>query len=237
MRIIRKEWFSAGFACLLLLGLALGWVGSGISSAQTSPTGDQWQKIPDVPTNVDFRDVFMSGGSGIAVGQEGDHGAAYDLQWTALDGWRNSLAVSRVGFNFRAPLWAAVMVNEEEWAVGEQGLIAHKQNGGWSEVAGPVPDAKLVTLQMLGNGDEGWAGGFRMVSGAEKPEPVLLHYVSGLWQRDEFITGEGTINALHFAQGGGWAVGDAGIWRYYRGAWSKEQEPNPCPETGCFQTV
>lgn len=238
MRIVRKAWFGACFACLLVLGLILGWVGASISSAQVSPTGNQWQKIPDVPASVDFRNVFMAGGtvSGIAVGKQGDHGAAYDLQWTALDGWRNSLAVSPVNFNFRAPLWAAVMVNDEEWAVGEQGLIAHKQNSTWSEVTSPVPDATLLTLQMLGNGDEGWAGGFRPGSGVEKSEPVLLHYTNGQWQRDESITGDGTINALHFAQGGGWAVGDAGIWRYYRGAWSKEQEPNPCPETGCFQT-
>ena len=68
--------------CLLLLGLALGFVGAGLSSAQVSPTGNEWQKIPDVPANVDFRDVFMAAGtlSGIAVGQEGDHGAAYDLE-------------------------------------------------------------------------------------------------------------------------------------------------------------
>jgi hypothetical protein len=153
-----------------------------------------------------------------------------------LDSSHDSLQITPVSFNFRAPLWAAIMVNADVWVVGEQGLIAHKQNGTWSEVVSPVPDAQLVTLQMLGNGDEGWAAGFRPMPAPIKPEPVLLHYTNGRWQRDDSITGEGTINALHFAQGGGWAVGDAGIWRYYNGEWSKEQEPDPCPGAHCFPT-
>jgi hypothetical protein len=172
---------------------------------------------------------------GVAVGKQGDRGVAYVLQWTALDSGRNSLQVTPVG-TFRAPLWAAVVVQGDTWAVGEQGLIVREQTGVWSEMPNPVPEAQLRTLQMLGNGEEGWAAGFRPQPGDGTIEPVILHYKDGRWQRDEGISGEGTISALHFAQGAGWAVGDAGIWRYSGGQWTKEQEPNPCPETRCFQS-
>jgi hypothetical protein len=126
------------------------------------------------------------------------------------------------------------MVNQDVWVVGEQGLIARRHNGTWSEVPVPVPGAQLVALQMLGSGEEGWAGGYIPAAFGEQPQPVLLHYKDGQWQRDESISGQGSINALHFAQGGGWVVGGVGIWHYRNGEWSKEQEPNPCPETGCF---
>jgi len=211
--------------------------GAKVSSAQVPATGNDWQTIPDISTDIDFRNVFMADvNSGVAVGKQGDRGAAYELRWTPVDGSRSSLQISSVPFAVRAPLWAAVIVNQDVWAVGEQGLIVHRQNGVWGEVASPVPDAQLLTLQMLGNGDEGWAGGFRPVPGGGKPEPVMLHYINGRWERDESITGEGSINALHFAQAGGWAMGGAGIWHYNKGQWSKEQEPNPCPETACFPT-
>ncbi|HYO50264.1 MAG TPA: hypothetical protein VEW94_10475 [Chloroflexia bacterium] len=214
MHMPRKVCFSAIFACLAMLAATLGWLGTGTLNAQVPPTGNGWQKIPDVPANTDFHNVFMADAhSGIAVGKQLDKGVAYELQWTGLDSRRDLLRITPVSFNFRAPLWAAVMVNEEVWAVGEQGLIVHKQKGTWNEVASPVPDAQLLTLQVLGNGDEGWAGGFRPMPDGRKPEPVLLHYTNGRWQRDDSITGEGRVNALHFSQGGGWAVGDAGIWR------------------------
>jgi hypothetical protein len=219
-----------------MLGATLGWLAAGTSNAQVPATGNDWQKIPDVPAGVDFHNVFMaSSRSGIAVGKQGDKGVAYELEWTPLDAWRNSLQIIPVSFNFRAPLWTAVMVNEDVWVVGEQGLIVHEHNGTWSEVLSPVPEADLLTLQMLGNGEEGWAGGFRPRPGF-RPEPIILHYANGKWQRDDSITGDGTINALHFAQGGGWAVGDAGIWHYSNGTWTQEQPPNPCPEAGCFET-
>jgi hypothetical protein len=64
----------------------------------------------------------------------------------------------------------------------------------------------------------------------------MLHYANGRWQRDQGISGEGSITALHFTQGAGWAAGDAGIWRYSQGVWTREQEPDPCPETRCFQS-
>jgi hypothetical protein len=99
-----------------------------------------------------------------------------------------------------------------------------------------VPEAQLLTVQMLGDGSEGWAGGFERRPGSHRPNPVLLHFSNGEWTRDTSIMGEGTIYALHFGPGGGWAVGDVGIWRYFKGEWSKEQEPNPCPENGCYPT-
>jgi hypothetical protein len=232
----RKVWLGIIFACLVMLALMLGWPGTRTSNAQVPTTGDVWQKVHDVSADIDFRNVFMaSSRSGIAVGKQVNKGAAYELEWMPLDGWRNLLQITPVAFNFRAPLWAAVMVNQDVWVVGEQGLIVREHNGIWGEVPSPVPDAQLLALQMLGNGDEGWAGGLRPRPGF-RPEPVILHYTNGKWQRDDTIKGEGTINALHVAQGGGWAVGDADIWRYYNGQWTQEQPPNPCPEAGCFET-
>jgi hypothetical protein len=230
-------WVGTFAASLVMLAAASGWMGAGTLSAQVPVTGGEWQQISTVRPDADFSNVFMAGvNSGIAVGKQGDRGVAYELQWMPLDGSRNTLRLTPISFDFRAPLRAAVVVNQDVWVVGEQGLIARRQNGAWGEVANPVPDAQLLTLQMLGNGEEGWAGGFRPTSGGWRSEPVILHYTNGQWQRDDSITGEGTINALHFAPGGGWAVGNVGIWRYANGAWSKEQEPNPCPEVRCYPT-
>ncbi|HYP18774.1 MAG TPA: hypothetical protein VEY08_01770, partial [Chloroflexia bacterium] len=233
----RKGWLGALFACLVVLAATTAWVGARPSNAQVPAAGGDWQHVPNVPADVDFHDVFMADAtSGIAVGRQGDKGAAYELQWTAVDGSHSSLQTSPINLNFDAPLHAAVMVNGDVWVVGEQGLIVHKHDGIWSELTSPVPDAQLLTLQMLGDGSEGWAGGFERRPGSQRPTPVLLHFTKGVWKRDTSITGEGTIYALHFGPGGGWAVGDVGIWRYFKGEWTKEQEPNPCPETGCFPT-
>src|SRR3954470_12587737 len=101
------------FACLLILAATLGWVGAQTTAAQTPPSqslGMDWQKVPGAPAGVDFRNVFMANAlSGVAVGKENDRGALYNLEWTALDGWRWSLAVTPADFTFRAPLWAAVI--------------------------------------------------------------------------------------------------------------------------------
>jgi hypothetical protein len=232
-----KVRLGAIFVCLVMLATAFGRPGASTSHAQTPSPGGTWEQVPNVPTDLDFRNVFMSDASaGIAVGKQGDRGAAYELRWTPLDAGRGSFQLARADFAFRAPLWAAVMVGPDVWAVGEQGLIARRQNGAWSEVPGPVPDAQLLTLQILGNGEEGWAAGFRPLPEGGRPEPVLLHYTGGRWQRDQSITGEGSLNALHFAQSAGWVAGDAGIWRYSNGDWTRESEPDPCPETGCFQS-
>ena len=232
----RKARLGAIFACLVVLAAGFGQPDAWISHAQVPFAGGTWQQVPNVPADVDFRNAFMSDvTTGVAVGKQGDRGATYDLRWTALGGGYSSLQLTRADFNFRAPLWAAVMVIDDVWVVGEQGLIARRQNGLWGETVSPVTDAQLLTLQMLGNGEEGWAAGFRPRPEGGRPEPVLLHYTDGRWQRDQSITGEGSLNALHFAQGAGWVAGDAGIWRYSNGEWSKEAEPNPCPETACYQ--
>lgn len=207
------------------------------TSAQERNFG--WQKVPNTPAGVDFTSVFMlSGrGGGLVTGKQGDKGVLYELDITALDAWRNTVGLVTVnGGSFRAPLNAAVLVgNDEVWAVGNSGLIVHRTAGRWTEVPNPVPGANLTALQMLGAGDEGWAAGY-IPGENNSSEPVLLHYAGGRWERDNSITGQGPIYSLHFAQGGGWAVGQPGIWRYHNGAWTKEQEPNPCPDARCFET-
>ena len=121
------------------------------------------------------------------------------------------------------------------WAVGENGLIVHKDDSGWHTVASPAPGATLTTIQMFGAGTEGWAAGSLPSNGADRSETVLLHYQDGRWQRDTSIPNAGAIHALHFGERGGWAVGDA-IWRYSDGRWSEETAPAAC-DSGCAWTL
>ena len=58
----------------------------------------------------------------------------------------------------------------------------------------PVPNANLLTLQMFGNGEEGWAGGYVSDTNNNR-KPVLLHYKDGRWQQDSSITGDGAVRS------------------------------------------
>ena len=196
-----------------------------------------WQKVENTPAGTDFTNVFMISGrfGGLVAGRQGDQGVLYELNITPLDAWRNSITLTPASpTNFRAPLNAAVLVDDNNiWVVGDKGLIAHKTSSGWAEVPNPVPDANLTSLQMLGAGDEGLAAGYRPTPDGSS-DPVLLHYSHGRWEQDNSITGKGPIRSLHFAEGGGWAVGQPGIWHYRNGAWAREQEPEVCPGPNCF---
>ncbi|HMA36801.1 MAG TPA: hypothetical protein VKY74_20265 [Chloroflexia bacterium] len=122
---------------------------------------------------------------------------------------------------FRAPLQAIVaLADDNVWAVGDAGLIVHQDASGWHEVPQPVPDANLTTIQMLGNGDEGWAAGARPTD-----QLVLLHYHDGQWQQDLSLTGPGVIDSLHLVPGGGYAVGAGAGWRYTKTGWGSEAIP------------
>src|SRR5262245_53880800 len=73
-------------------------VGAKTSNAQVPTTGSDWQQVPNVAADIDFRDVFMSDvNSGIAVGKQGDRGVAFELRWTAVDGSRSALQMIPVG--------------------------------------------------------------------------------------------------------------------------------------------
>src|SRR5262245_19262865 len=112
-------WPFGACAYLLIIAAILGCLsGARSTSAQTPVTGPEWQPVPGAPADVDFRSVFMVGAvSGIAVGKQGHHGVAYDLEWIGQGNVRD-LKLTPANFNFRSPLSAAVIVNQEAWAVG-----------------------------------------------------------------------------------------------------------------------
>jgi hypothetical protein len=134
--------------------------------------------------------------------------------------------------NFRAPLRAVTAIGDDNvWAVGDAGLIVHRDSNGWHEVPNPAPIGDLTTIQMFGQGEEGWAGGTMPGPQPTSPlMPVLLHYHDGQWQSDPSIS-SGEINSVHFAGGYGWAAGYEAIngieriWGYNNGAWHTDSIP------------
>lgn len=228
----------AGVSYAFLLAL----LAASVEQSATTHAQDSryvWEAVAGTPSDVDFESVFLTNERNAwLAGSRGTEGVVYAAVWVG-DGQFKTLELSPESkFRFRAPVRAIVSVGQggdNLWVVGEQGLIAHRSGSIWSEVANPVPDATLLKVQMLGDGSEGWAAGYRNPSPTGNIEAVLLHYRNGSWERDNSIAGPFAINGLHFAPGGGWAVGQTGIWRYRNGAWSPEQEPQPCAEVGCYQ--
>jgi len=119
------------------------------------------------------------------------------------------------------------------WAVGDQGLVVHKNGTTWLEMGGVTTLAYFTTLQMLGEGEEAWAGGvLRYSTNGTNGDPLMMHLKNGQWQRDTSVSFAGGINSLHFAPGGGWAAGN-NIWRYINGHWTQEKPPSVCPDRKC----
>jgi hypothetical protein len=154
-------------------------------------------------------------------------GSAYKLEW-GNGRWQ---VASRQ--TFRDSIYSIVAVSDSNvWAVGPSGLIAHRDANGWREVPNPVSGhftATITTIQMLGDGEEGWAGGAEAADEPTQTRPsgaLLLHYKDGQWQRDTSLSSRSAIVDLHFTEGGAWAVGsDASIWRRAGGAWVRETTP------------
>ena len=218
-RTIVKRW-GVGLVFVAVVALLIAGVGAGGTQAQTNLL--VWAQWGGAPGNSSLADVFMiDENNAWAVGSE----QAYELDWNGAR-WN----VTSRG-TFRAWLTAVVAISDENvWAVGDNGLIVHRDATGWHEMPNPVPDASLLTLQMFSNGEEGWAGG------GSSQGSVLLHYKDGSWQRDASFNApnSGPITGLHFAAGGGWAVNSNSIWRYANGSWHREPEPSPCPDTQCY---
>ncbi|HUP28276.1 MAG TPA: hypothetical protein VM409_07565 [Chloroflexia bacterium] len=230
---------------LLWLGLAVVVIqsigSSGGSGALAQGDRTVWAQVAGaVPSSIDLNAVFLvdSDNAWVAGGTADGSGRACKLERRA-ERW-SSLPCAQL----RSGLTSIVALPDgSAWAVGGSNLVAHYTGGAWREEPTDLPStglpANLSTLQMLGNGSEGWAAGFRQVaSDPNRSEPVLLHYIGGNWTVDGSITGPGGINSLHFTGGAGWAVGSAGIWRYERGSWHKEVEPAPCGDfPGCYPTL
>src|SRR3954469_18803594 len=209
----RKIWLGLGLLCALIL---TAFVSLPSQSTRAQDANYVWESATSAPTNVNLTGVFMfNERSGLIVGRQGDAGTMYEVLWQG-EGTNRRLQLAPAG-TFRAPLLSVVTTGPDVYAVGEHGLIVHRDASGWHEMANPVPDATLLTLQMLGGGTEGWAAGYRPTSSVYAKEAVLLHYTNGSWQRDDSITGSFAITGLHFAPGSGWAVGTNSIWRYHNG--------------------
>jgi hypothetical protein len=193
----------------------------------------------------DLHGVFMTGlNDAWAVGGRYGKGGII-VHYELADGaWRAGSTAT-----YRAPLNAVVAVGDRElWAVGDvetiisittdtRNVLSIEELG--DQVPLPVarPKADLLTIQMLGNGEEGWVGGYWTVpSAGAEPYPMLLHYKQGKWEMADAVLGNGAIHSLHLTQGSGWMVGEKGIWRYTGGAWVQEQEPPACPDTACYET-
>ncbi|HEX8221981.1 MAG TPA: hypothetical protein VF914_22520 [Chloroflexia bacterium] len=234
-----------------LLGTVLG------AHAQPTPTAQPrqlvWAQVFDpAVSGYDLRSVFMTGPNDAwAVGGRYGKGGII-VRYEFVNGvWRSVSSAT-----YRAPLNAVVAVGDTQlWAVGDVETILRITTDGRNvvsieEIVDPVPlpitrpRADFVTVQMLGNGEEGWVGGYGTVTsvGAE-PFPMLLHYKQGVWTVDNSAVGNGAIYSLHLGQGGGWMVGQKGIWRFAggtdstAGAWVQEQKPPACPDTACYDTL
>ncbi len=173
---------------------------------------------------VSADDAWVSAGSG-------GTGLACQLRWDGIS-WRRTLCSPAL----RAPLNAVVAVSDDNvWAVGDDGLIVHREGDVWREVPPPAQGyGPLYALQMLGDGSEGWAGG---QTPAPAGKPLLLHYSNGQWQVDPSVrntTYSLPVRGLHFAASdAGYAVGGPLGWRYSGGGWTQDNIPCRPAGYGC----
>ncbi len=130
----------------------------------------------------------------------------------------------------------AVISDDNIWAAGPKGIV-HYDGQEWRPVSFPPVNASIATIQMLGDGGEGWAAG-GIWPGQANPNrpwrPIILHYSGGQWEQVPGIDGEDPITGLHFTADGGLAVSFSGIWHYHDGTWSSETLPPWCPDTTCI---
>ncbi|MDQ3706713.1 MAG: hypothetical protein M3437_16130 [Chloroflexota bacterium] len=230
----------------LLVVALVGTVLGAHAQATPQPSRLVWAQVFDpAAAGYHLKSVFMTGpDEAWAVGgQYGKGGIIVHYQF--LNGvWRSVSSKT-----YKATLNAVVAVsNTELWAVGDVETILRITTDGRNVVsikemgdAIPLPDdrprADLTTIQMLGNGEEGWVGGHWTIPsvGAES-YPMLLHYKQGTWEVANAVLGNGAIYDLHLTQGGGWMVGQRGIWRFEGGAWVQEPPLPACPDTTCYGT-
>jgi hypothetical protein len=179
---------------------------------------------------------MMDANNAWVAGSDGESGVTYRLlhesgKWMRVPG----LLYEET---FAEPLWAMSVISDNNvWVVGDDGLIAQKLGTAWRAHDNQQIGAHLRTIQMFGNGEEGWAAGYREIEGLYYP--VLLHYTGGRWQVDNSIQEQSAITGLHFAPGAGWLVTSRGtIYRYSNGSWTRETEPQACGENypSCFGT-
>ncbi|HET6312790.1 MAG TPA: hypothetical protein VFH60_03060 [Chloroflexia bacterium] len=244
----------AAITFLLVIALLSTVLGARAQPAPTAqPTKLVWAQVFD-PTvaEYDLQSVFMTGPNDAwAVGGRYGKGGII-VRYEFINGvWRSVSSKP-----YQAPLNAVVAVGDRElWAVGDvetiirittdgRNVVSIEEMGDRIPLPSARPRADLLTIQMLGNGEEGWVGGYwTIASPGAAPYPMLLHYKQGVWEVDNSTLGSGAIHSLHLTQGGGWMVGQNGIWRFeggndsMTGAWAQEQKPPACPDTVCYETL
>ena len=216
-----------GTAVLLAVtaALALGAAG-GVGAQADAPV---WSLVDaGLPAGLDLQGVYMTDGlNGAWIAAADHHGGRVIRLQRANGQWSADL-----GPTFRAPVRAVVAPSDTNvWAVGDAGLILHRDGSGWHEMSSPVPGANLTTIQMFGSGTEGWAAG--AVTTGDGTAAVMLHYLGGTWQQDTAFSGPSTPKSLHFAGGGGFAMGSGAAWRYGNGHWVAENVPCLGGGLGC----
>jgi hypothetical protein len=222
----RFRFFAALLSALLFVSVLLG------ATPVTHAQPHAWAQVSGVSPTVTFNDVVMlDTQTAWAVGQDGSAGVIYRLNLYPA-GW-----VAVRDASFASPLQAITAVSPNNiWAVGAGGMF-HKADAGWELVALPVA-AQLSTIQLLGDGSAGWAGGAGAPDSSGQRHQLVLRYQGGSWQVDPFFSAAGQIQSLHFADAtSGWAVGSTvndrtGIWRFHDGRWSSEDDQAIC-DAGC----
>jgi hypothetical protein len=187
-----------------------------------------WSRIGGISDGIFLEDVVMLGPElAWVAGRSQDDTQGYVYRMRLLNGrW----SIERDA-ELPAGVYALAALDAEHiWAVGANGLIARRDTGGWNTLESPLPGTQLRTIQMLGDGSEGWAAGQRATETSHAA--VALHYHDERWEQAWVQLppeSSSSIAALHIAPGGGWAVGN-GIWRLRGQEWHSEPFPTPCEE-------
>jgi len=225
-------------AAMTVAGMLLG-----THSTQAQTNSPVWALVDSGPNHeVDFHGVFMVNGTvgAWAVGGEGPMGSEGTGGVAVRFAWNGQRWAQQLRDTFPTPLRAIAVVSESNiWAVGDRGLIVHRVNleDDWQTVAQPAGNnINLSAIQMFGNGEEGWAVGYRR--NTNPPEPidnptVLLHYQNSVWHEDSSITGNLPQQDIHFGGGGGYTVGYSAAWRYDQNGWHAETLPCRRTAFGC----
>ncbi|MEO5951743.1 MAG: hypothetical protein ABIQ44_04665, partial [Chloroflexia bacterium] len=198
---------------LCLCVIVVPWV---LPSAGAQSNGAIWGLVGNiVPPSATLNSVYMPdantawlAGSDYSSGSGG--GRVYKIIW------RNGQWVLNSTYSFRALLYSIVAISDNNvWAVGDNRLIVHKDAIGWKEIPqdpGLSEYSRYSTIQMFGNGQEGWAAG--NTSSQQGSQGFFTHLKDGQVIGTSVVGGgdiKPGVTALHFAGDTGWAVGGNSI--------------------------
>lgn len=207
-----------------------------LPAAQAQSNLEIWSYVHDLPIGY-LGSVFMTDrNTAWVVGGEDDSAYVGQIHWDG-SGWQikqqSYLQNTHVGR-------ISVISDNNIWGIGgvdKSDGILHYDGSEWRTVPTPPVNAIYNTIQMLGNGEEGWAAG-GIWPGQVNPNrpwrPIIIHYSGGQWEQVPNIEGEDPITSLHFTAEGGWAVSASAIFHYRNGAWTKEVIPPWCPDITCY---